>query len=87
MLLEGGVFGLEAEHLSIDRTGCGVGWGAGCRGGSSFLQTLVLLFQLLDLRTQLETNNGGIIIRKCGRLAVCLQQEPTGLQLTATGNN
>ena len=52
LLLEGGIFGLQAEQLCIDRWGGGA---RGCRGRSlPLLQTLVLLLQLFDLGTQLE---------------------------------
>lgn len=49
LLLQGGVLGLQPQQLSVHVAGGGVG------GGSSpFLQTAVLLLQLLDLRAQLS---------------------------------
>lgn len=54
LLLQGGVLSLQAEKFSINRAGGGVGRCAGRSGGSSLLQALVLLLQLLDLRAQLE---------------------------------
>lgn len=60
-LLQGGVFSLEAEQLSICKARGGVSRRTGYRDSTPILQVLVLQFQLLDLRAQLEDTTRGTV--------------------------